>query len=249
VRSILLFVLSLALAACIGDSEPEAPLTLRPTTSDPDSLLARLDVNELAEAFERLKKTGYTAEMSIREGSSTQNTFAQTIEVSGDSIRVLYQSGSDSLADHSEPFAVFDPVARLLPKEPPFRNAATRDMYAVANFARFRDQPDPSGPIAGASAELFEGSASIINAGVRVDTTTGQVVSARVLRESLSAVYDETSEAVVHLVSRDGTWWPSTGWLLMDIDVPLSTRRVLQIEWRVLSIGGVELAADTSSTS
>ena len=242
-RPLLLLTLSLALAACIREADP-APLTLRPTTSDPDSLLARLDVNELTEAFERLEATGYTAEIMVHElaASSSGRAFGQIIEVSGDSIRILEPSGEASLDDGFEPFPLFDPVARLLPKEPPFRNPATREMYTLTRGTR-------EGPVARATAERREGTDPILGADVAVDTTTGQVVWAQVSRESRSAVFDESSQATIELTMRDGAWWPASGQLITDIDVPLSDAPRRQLEWRVLSIGGVPLTADTGSTA
>lgn len=236
-RSLLLFVLSLALAACVGESEPK-PFTLRPTTSEPDSLLARLDANELAEAFERLQEAGYTATMSIVESAPDGRETARietTVSVLRDSVQLLSGEGMET-----SPIP-FDPVARLLPKEPPFRNPAMREMYALA-----RGPLD--GPIARATAERQEGSDPIMKAEVAVDTTTGQVVSARVWRESRSAVFDEASEATIQMARHDGAWWPVSGHLITDIDVPLSESPQRQLAWRVLSIGGVELAADSSAT-
>lgn len=236
----LLFVLSLGLAACVGESAP-ASFDLRPTTSHPDSLLSRLDRLELATAMERLREAGYTAEVRVLEieGGQRMDVHTRTIEVSVDSVRVLDPSGSG--ASEAASFGVFDPVARLLPKEPPFQNSATREMYSVTRGNR-------NGAVARARAERREGTDPIQSAEVAVDTTTGQVVWARVVRESQSAVFDEASEATVRLSRHDGSWWPTSGQLVTAIDVPLSDAPRRQLEWRVLSIGGSELAPATSST-
>ncbi|GAB5537224.1 MAG: hypothetical protein Rubg2KO_34730 [Rubricoccaceae bacterium] len=251
VRPLLLVFLSLALAACVGESEPDS-FTLRPTTSAPDSLLARLDVDELAEAFERLREAGYTAEVSVDTVESDivlpeEVEFRQTVEVHRSEVRVLSQSGPGTPFDADQPFVVFDPVARLLPKEPPFQNPAVREMYAVAR-EETSERLASRGSVASATATREEGSDPITRANVSVDTTTGQVVWANVFRESRSAVFRERSQAIIGMTWHDGAWWPAFGQLLTDTDVPLADNYKLFLEWRVLSIGGVELTADTSST-
>ncbi|MEO0557366.1 MAG: hypothetical protein AAF170_04190 [Bacteroidota bacterium] len=248
-RTLLLLVLSFALAACIGSSEPE-PFSLRPTTSHPDSLLARLDVDELAEAFERLRDAGYTTEVSVDTVGhmlTEDAAFRQIVEVRGEGVRVLSPSGSEPPLDADPPFVAFDPVARLLPKEPPFQNAAVREMYEVAQV----ETPDwfADHTVATATASRLEGSDPITRASVSVDTTTGQVVWAQVFRESRSAVFSEQSQAIVGMVWHENAWWPSFGQLVTDLDVPLQEASRLFLEWRVLSIGGVELATDTSAAA
>ena len=235
-RSVLLLVLAAALAACIDEADP-TPYSLRPTSSDADSLLARLDAHALDEAFARLENAGYTARVLVRDGSTGEATsgdtlFAETVEVDGGGARTSGSGTSDA-----RPFRVFDPVARLLPDEPPFRNPSTRGLYRLERRA-FADST-----VASVIATLGDGSNPIGLAAVAVDTTSGQVVEAQVVRSSESAVYDESGNAYVRLRVRDGAWWPSEGELLSDTDVPLSEGRRVLVEWRVLTVGGEPLGA------
>ena len=241
-RVSLVLCLALGLAACVPEAEPE-PYALRPVSSDPDSLLARLDARALDAAFERLSAAGYRADVVVRDATLGQPTsgdtlFARTIEVRGGSVRVLSQRGAAPSEADDGRLTAFDPVARLLPKEPPFQNPATRELYTTERVLL----PDSS--VAIVKADLSDESDPIRRVAVAVDTTTGQVIEAQVVRTSESAVYDELSNAYVRLRPFGGVWYPSEGELLTDVDVPLSDARRLTIAWRVRSVGGAELAAE-----
>ena len=241
-RFSLALCLAFGLAACVPEAEPEA-YVLRPVSSDPDSLLSRLDARSLDAAFDRLNAAGYRADVTVRDATLGQPTsgdtlFAKTIEVSDGVVRVLSQRGEAPAGDEDRRLTAFDPVARLLPKEPPFRNPATRELY-VAESTRLRDSS-----VVIVKADLSDESDPIRRVAVSIDTTTGQVVEAQVIRTSESAVYDELSNAYVRLRPLGGVWVPAEGELLSEIDVPLSDAHRLLIAWRVQSVGGVELARE-----
>ena len=237
-RRSLVLCLAFGLAACIPEAEPE-PYVLRPVSSDPDSLLARLDARALDAAFDRLDAAGYRADVIVRDAmlgrpTSGDTLFATTIEVRGGRVRVLSQRGEPQ--GDAQRLAAFDPVARLLPEEPPFQNPAIRELYTTERL-RLRDSS-----VAIVKADLSDESDPIRRVAASIDTTTGQVVEAQVIRASESAVYDELSNAYVRLRPLGGVWYPSEGELLSDVDVPLSDARRLTIAWRVRSVGGVDLA-------
>ena len=210
-----MFLPALALAAC---SEPAPPA--EPADAEGAALLADVDGEAFAQAFDRLAATPYAAELSVTTEAGGEKT-TETAQA--------HNRPGESVVETAGAVRLRDPIASALTGDPPYLDPATRDAYRVEVL--------PDTTVSGVRLRRVEAvltdadrELSVRRVRAAVDPS-GRVASVEVERRTGSAVFSEDSRVRVDLdpVSR----LPRRVVTDSQTDVPLSPPRRVRSAWTV----------------
>ncbi|MDX1421008.1 MAG: hypothetical protein R3181_13670, partial [Rubricoccaceae bacterium] len=228
----------LPIAAC---ADPPAP---PPEEGDDEAfaLLTRLDVSAIAEAYSRLDRYAYTAEvrLSAHDGAGARAA-SRTVERhptdDGIAERLVSSEGDEAMAQGWDATVrLVDPLPALLPDEPAFLSARSREDYryrladTLLGGARHRVVEAVLRPEAG-------GEQVIRRARFLLAPRTDRILGAEVVRRSASVLYDETAEASVRLrPGPGGAFVLDSAVVETTVDVPGASPRRLRLAQRVRDV-------------
>lgn len=227
--------LLLALAACSAEAPP-APAS--DAATEADRLLADVDRQAVAAAFDRAQRLGYTARLVVTEedaGGRPVGREALTVRATPRAVDVASREATGTLADTEAEEAprLRDPLATALSDDPPYLDPSIRDQYRRAVVG---DTVVAGRRLALVEAALVdeETEQSVRRVRAAVDPETGRPFVVEVERAMTSAVYDETSRVRVALApGPGGALLPRSVETDARVDVPLAPPRRLRTEWTV----------------
>lgn len=241
---LLVLLLPLALAACAEPAPPPAAAST-PEADSARALLARVSPALAADAFRRLDGLAYTATVRLDEldgESVTESAWRRVRRVPGpdgavrerliaaDSGRGLPARGAFGS------LRLADPIARMLPEEPPYLTARMRERYRYRLLAA---RTLAGREVVGAEAALRdpEDDEPVRRARAWADAETGEAVAVEVWRVSRSAIFDEQGRASVVLQrGPDGRPVPAGGRAVTVFDVPFGPARHLRLDLAVTDV-------------
>ena len=244
VRLLLLLSSAFAVGALAACSEPAAPPP--PPSPEADSaraLLTRISPALAAEAVARLDGLTYVADVRLDEVNAEDSLIESATrrvrrrpDGEGGVREAIIETDSGAGLPARGAFgrlSLADPVARMLPDEPPYLAARTQERY------RFRLLPEQTlygRRVRGAEAVLRDedDNEPIRRARAWADAETGAPVAVEVWRASSSAIFDEAGRAGVLLTPGPGGLVPERAWASTAFDVPFGPPRHLLL-WMTVS--------------
>jgi hypothetical protein len=239
----LLLLLPLALAACAAPAPPPAAPT--PEADSARALLARVSPALAADAFRRLDALAYTATVRLDEvddGAVTASAWRRVRRTPGPDGEVrerLIAADSGRGLPARGAFGslrLADPIARMLPEEPPYLTTRMRERY---RYRLLRERVLDGRRVVGAEAALRDpdDDEAVRRARAWADAGTGAPVAVEVWRASRSAIFDEQGRASVLLQpGPDGRPVPAGGRAETVFDVPFGPARHLRLALAVSDV-------------
>ena len=255
VRPVALALLAAALAGCVGPFAPasagpdaEGPIPPpRAIASHPDTLLARLTPDALDYAYDPTRGTpaartagidwptpGAALTLSVDDldpAGATVGRYRQRTDRLRTGVGATILEAAGTLADTSEGTVAVpaSPLRAALPDEPPYLDPRVRDRYD-------RRRIPTRWPHAAAAEAVLRPDAGGVQAvrrvAVVVDTLTGRVLAATVVRRTASLLYDETLRVDVAMRrAANGRSMPRVARVESRVDTPVSPPRHLVQTW------------------
>ncbi len=242
----------LVLAAC-REPAPSAPPTVRdPEVDSALALLTRVSPAMAAESVRLLDSLAYTAVIRLDEFDDADTLVESATRhvrrfpdstgrvrerlIAADSGRGLPARGAFGA------IGLADPVARMLPDEPPYLAPRTQELY---RYRLLPPQTIDGRRVVGAEAALRDpgDNEPIRRARSWVDAETGAPFAVEVWRASESVIFDEEGRAGIILMESPQGLVPQRAWAYSMFDVPFGPPRHLKLWMNVGEVGPVRRRA------
>lgn len=234
-----------ALLALLAACDAPAPAGPPPeTNAEAARLLASVDREAVAGAFEALHAGPYTAAVEVVSSGDGAGTESATVRVEGAANAEVRMIDGDLDPTDGAP-RLRDPVASTLPEDPPYLDPATRDQYRLGVVG----DTVVSGRRLRLAEAVFVGGPRrqpVRRVRAAVDPASGRPGMVEVERVTESTLFDETTRVRVDLAAVDGVWVPHRVVTDTRTDVPLASPRRVSTRWTVVEAAGRRLGPSST---